>query len=119
MSSLPKQIGEADINTNVGNPGMGPFNAYHQNNFKPFVEDKNEEYLEEDNIKFVLIDYSNWIATTAIPKFFDEDLKSNRTFNLNTIILDNYIIKFILMLKGKFPKHCAWEESEWITSMIQ
>ena len=35
-----------------------------------------EDYVEEDNIIFILTDYSNWLATTDIPKYFGENLKS-------------------------------------------
>ena len=54
----------------------------------------------------ILLDYSNWLATTAIPKYFDEDLKSNITLKLNSNTLNDYINKVILMLKYKFPNHC-------------
>ena len=51
----------ADSTTNVGNARLHLFNAYQNKNFKPFLEDMTEEYVEEDNIKFLLTDYSNWI----------------------------------------------------------
>ena len=38
-----------------------------------------EEYIEEDIIKVLLTEYINWLSTTAIPKYFDEDIKSNIT----------------------------------------
>ena len=107
----------ADSTTNVGNARLHLFNAYQNKNFKPFLEDMTEEYVEEDNIKFLLTDYSNWIATPSIPKYSDEKLWSNSTLNLNAITLKNYLSKVILMLKDKFPKNCAWEEPEGITSM--
>ena len=65
-----------------------------------------EEYVEEDNIKVLLTEYRNWLATTVIPKYFDEDLKSNRTLFLNAINLENYLSKFIIILKEKPPNHC-------------
>ena len=77
-----------------------------------------EQYVEEDNIKVLLTDYINWLANTAIPKYFDEDLKSNSTPELNTSTLKNYISKVTIMLKEKFPNHCSWEEPEWTTRMI-
>ena len=117
MSSLPNKMGEADSTTNVGNAGLRLFHYYHKKNFKPFIEDTTEEYVEEDNIKVLFIDYSNWLATTAIPKHFDEDLKSNSTLNINANTLKNDLSKVILMLKDNIPKHCAWEETEWITRM--
>ena len=118
MSSLPQKIGEADIITNVGNAGLRIFNAYQKNNFEPFLEDMTEQYVEEDNIKVLLTDYINWLANTAIPKYFDEYLKSNSTPELKTSTLKNYLSKVTIMLKEKFPKHCAWEEPEWTTRMI-
>ena len=67
-----------------------------------------EEYVEKDNIKFLLTEYSNWLVTNAIPKYFYEDLKSNSTIFLNASTLMNYLSKVIIILKDKFPKHCAW-----------
>ena len=56
-----------------------------------------EEYVEEDNIKSLLTDCSNWVSTTAIPKYFDENLKSKRTININEITIMNYLSKVVLM----------------------
>ena len=108
MSSLPQKKGEADSTTNVGNDGLSLFNAYQKKNSRPFLEDMTEEYVEEYNIKFLLTDYGNWLATTAIPKYFDEDLQSNSPFRLNASTLNNYLRNIILILKDKSPKHCAW-----------
>ena len=66
-----------------------------------------EDYVEEDNIKSLLTEHSNWLATTLILKFFDKDLKSNITIFINTSTLENYLIKFIIMLRDKFPNHCV------------
>ena len=107
----------ADSTTNVGNSRLHLFNAYQNKNFKPFLEDMTEEYVEEDNIKFPLTDYSNWIATPSIPKYYDENLWSNSTLKLNAITLKNYLRKFILIIKEKLSKNCSWEEPERITSM--
>ena len=76
-----------------------------------------DKYVEEDNIKVLLTDYSKWLATTSIPKYFNGDIKSNSTLNLNAITLNIYLRKVILMLKDKFPKNCDWVEPEWITRM--
>ena len=86
-------MNQADSTTNVGNSGLHLFIAYQKNKFEPFVEYMNEEYLEEDKIKFLLTDYSNWLSTTDIPNYFDEDLNSNSTLKINTITLKNYLIK--------------------------
>ena len=66
-----------------------------------------EYYVEEENIKFLLTDYSNWLSITAITKYFDEDFHINSTLNLNSSALNNYLINLIFMLKDKFPKNCA------------
>ena len=66
-----------------------------------------EEYIEEDNIKVLLNEYSNWITTNAIPKYFYEDIKSNNTIFLNASTLHNYLSKVIIILKDKSPKHCV------------
>ena len=76
-----------------------------------------EEYVEEGNIKVLLTDYSNWLVTTAIPKYFHDDLKSNSTLNINVSTMKKYISKVILVLKNKFPNNCAWEESGRNTRM--
>ena len=76
-----------------------------------------EDYVEEDNIRVLLTEYRNWLATTDIPTYFYKDLKSNITTFLNTSTLRNYLSKVIIMLKAKFPKHCDWEEPEWNTRM--
>ena len=76
-----------------------------------------DKYVEEDNIKVLLTDYSKWLATTCIPKYFNGDIKSNSTLNFNAITLNIYLRKVILMLKDKFPKNCDWVEPEWITRM--
>ena len=65
-----------------------------------------EDYVEEDNIKVLLTEYSNWLATTAIPKNFDENLKINISLFINTSNLQNYLSKVIITLKDKFPKQC-------------
>ena len=117
MSSLPQKKGEADSTTNVGNDGLSLFNAYQKKSSRPFLEDMTEEYVEEYNIKFLLTDYGNWLATTAIPKYFDEDLKSNSTLKINASTLKNYLGKVVIMLKDNFPKHCSWEEPECTTRM--
>ena len=36
---------------------------------------------------------------------------------MNSITLKNYLSTVILMLKDNDPKHYAWKESEWTTSM--
>ena len=46
-----------------------------------------EEYVEEDNIKGLSTDYSNWLDTKSITKYFDESIKSNRTINTNASTL--------------------------------
>ena len=66
-----------------------------------------KEYVEEDNKKVLLTDYSSWVATTAIPKFFDQDLQSNSTLKINSSTLNNDIGKVVLILKDRFPKHCV------------
>ena len=102
-----KKKGEADSTTNVGNAGQSLFHAYQNKNFKAFVEDMTEEYLDEDNTKVILTNYMNWLAIAAIHKYFDEYLKINRTLNINAIPLKNYLSKVILMLKYKFPNRFA------------
>ena len=64
-------MGEFDSTRNVEKYGLHIFNAYKNNNLEPIIEDMTEEYVEEDNIKFPLTDYSNWIATPSIPKYYD------------------------------------------------
>ena len=39
---------------------------------------------QQDNIKVLLTDRGNWLAIIYITNYFDEDLKSNRTLNLNS-----------------------------------
>ena len=39
MSSLPQNMGEDDITTNVENYGLRLFNAYQNKNLEPFLED--------------------------------------------------------------------------------
>ena len=77
----------------------------------------NYECVEEDNIKSLLTNHSNWIATTAIPLKNYGGLHVNITLKLNTRTLKNYLRKVVLMLKDKFSEHCAWEEPNWITRM--
>ena len=102
-------MGWADSTTNVFNSGLHISNDYQNKNSKPLVEDMTEEYGEEDNIRVLLTYYSKWLATTDIPKYFDEDLQSNRIPKFNTSKTKNYLSKVIIMLKDKFPNHCAWE----------
>ena len=52
-------MGESDSTTNVGNSRLRICNAYQKNNSEPFVEDMNDEYVDEDNIKALLTYYSN------------------------------------------------------------
>ena len=92
-------MGQADSTTNVGISGLCIFNAYHNNKFKPFLEDMTEEYVEEDNIKFLFTEYRNWLSTTDIHKYFDEYLNSNRAIFLNSSTPKNYISKIIITLK--------------------
>ena len=108
-------MGEADSTASVGNDGLRLFNSYQKNNSEPFIEDMTEEYVDKENIKVPLTDYSNWLATIDITKYFDEYLQSNSTININASTLKNYLSKVVLMFKDKFPKHCAWEESKWTT----
>ena len=110
-------MSQADSTTNVGISGIRLFNAYQKKNLEPFLEYITNEYIEEDNIKFILTEYSTWIAATVIPKYFDEDLKSNRNIFINAITLNDYLSKVIIVLKYKFPKHCDWEEPEWTARM--
>ena len=110
-------MGQANITCNVGISRLRLFNAYQKKNFKAFLEDVTEEYLEEDDIKVLLTDYSRWIATTSIPKYSDEYLRSNSTIFLNASTLNNYLSNFIIMLTNNFPKHYVWEETKWTTRM--
>ena len=71
-----------------------------------------EEYVEEDKIKFLWTEYSNWISNTVISKYFDEDLKITRNIFINKITLHNYLSKVIIILEDKFTKYCAWEETD-------
>ena len=64
---------------------------------EPFLEGTTEEYVEEDKIKIRLTDYSNWLTTTSITKYFDEYLKSNRTIKLNSSTLKIFFSKLILI----------------------
>ena len=68
-----------------------------------------EDCVEEDDIKVLLTEYSNWLSTMAIPKYFDEDININITLFINASIVNNNLSKFTIMLKYKFPNHCAWE----------
>ena len=95
-------MGEADITTNVGNSGLRIFNTYKKKNFEPLEKYITEEYVEEYNMQVILTSYINWLVTTSIPKYFDEDLKSNSTLNLNTITVKNYISKVVLIRKTSF-----------------
>ena len=63
-------MGEFDSTRNVEKYGLHIFNAYKNNNLEPIIEDMTEEYVEEDNKKILLTDYSNCISTIAIPNFF-------------------------------------------------
>ena len=72
-------MGKADSTTNIGISRLRLFNAYQKKNFKPLLEATTEDYAEEYIIKFLLTEYSNWISTTAIPEYFDENLMSNST----------------------------------------
>ena len=38
-------MGEDGITTNIGNYGLCIFNDYQNNNFKPFIDYRTEEYL--------------------------------------------------------------------------
>ena len=64
-------MGGADSTANVVNYGLRIFNSNQKKNFEAFVEDMTEDYVEEDNIKVILTDYSNWLSTKDIPKYFD------------------------------------------------
>ena len=68
-----------------------------------------EDYVQKDKIKDLLTDYSNWLVTTDINKYFDKYLQSNSIINPNERTLDNYLSMVILILKDKFLKHCTWE----------
>ena len=103
--------------TTIGTDRLRLFNADHNNNYETFVEDTSEDYIQEENIKIILTDYSNCLTTTSIPKFFDGDLQSNSNPKINAITLKNYLREAILMLKDNFTKKCAWEQHKWITSM--
>ena len=98
-------MGEANSITDVRNSGLYLFNEYQKKNSKPFVEDITDDSLEGDNIKLLLNDHSNWTSTTSIPKYFDKELQNNSPLKINEITLNNYLSKFILLLKYKFPKH--------------
>ena len=104
---MPKNMGDSDNTTTVDNTRIHIFNEYHKNNFKFFVEDTTAEYVEQYNIKVSVTDYSNWLATTGVTKFFDEYLQSNRNLNLNTSTLEYYLNKFILIPYEKVPNNCA------------
>ena len=45
-------MGEAGGTASVGNSGLGIFNAHQNMDFKPFIDDINEDYAEEHNIKY-------------------------------------------------------------------
>ena len=68
-----------------------------------------DDYVEGDNIKFLLTEYYNWLITTSITKYFDEDLKSNSNLFINASTMKNYLWKVIIMFKYKFPNNCARE----------
>ena len=90
-------MSEDNRTTHVGNYGLHLFNAYQENNFETLIEDMIEQHVEEDNTKLLLTDYSNWIFTTVVNKFFDEDFQINRTLNLNTSTPKKYLIKVIIV----------------------
>ena len=54
MVSLPKRKGWYDSIAYVENYGMCLCNEYQKNNSIHFLEDINEDYVEDDNIKFPL-----------------------------------------------------------------
>ena len=110
-------MGQADSITNVGIYGLRIFNAYQKKIIEIFLEETTQNYVEEDNIKFLLTQFINCLATTAIPKYFDEYLNSNNTLFLNSSTLKNYLSKVIIIFKDKFPNHCALEETEWTKSI--
>ena len=74
MSSLQKNMVHSNSTANVGNSVLRIFNSHQKKNFEPFVEEMTDEYVEEDNMEVLLTDYSNWLSTTVIPKYFDEDI---------------------------------------------
>ena len=50
-----------------------------------------DDYVEGDNIKFLLTEYYNWLITTSITKYFDEDLNSNSNLFINASTMKNYL----------------------------
>ena len=54
MSSLTEKMGGYDSTTNVSNLGLCLFNAYGKNNFKLFIQDMTEYYVEEEKVKILL-----------------------------------------------------------------
>ena len=60
-----------------------------------------EDYVEYNNMKFLSTDYNNRLATTSIPKFFNEDLQSNSALKLNASTLESCLGKVILVLRKK------------------
>ena len=69
MSSLQNNTGEADGTTNIGSYRIRLFNAYQKINFESLLKDITKEYLYGDKTRLLLTDFSNWLSTTAIPKF--------------------------------------------------
>ena len=63
-----------------------------------------KKYVEEDKIKVLLTDYSNCLITTYIANYFDEDLKSKITLNINERTPEELSKKFHLNVEGQFSK---------------
>lgn len=70
--------------------------------------------IEQDNFETEMFNYQNWISSSLIPCFFDDDLQPPRKRNqeedaptriLNASTLGKYVGKVINLIRHKFPHH--------------
>lgn len=113
-ATIPRRMGQAESTAKADNSALRLYDIYRKRRGKvPFAQMQYIE-IEQDNFETEMFNYQNWISSSLIPCFFDDDLQPPRKRNqeedaptriLNASTLGKYVGKVINLIRHKFPHH--------------
>ena len=109
-SGRPAVLGQAASTAGGDEAALRLYDAYRARrpNKVPFREMRYVE-IEHDNLESELLNFCLWCSSTAIPRFFDDNLQPRResddgtTKVLVTSTLSKYAGKILMQIRRKFP----------------
>lgn len=105
-----RQIGKSDSTAFASNAAIKLYDAYRKLQQKPKFMEMDIIEIENDHLAAEILNFCQWISSTPIPRYFNEDLQPKKevegaTQLLQASTLVKYVGKIIAQIRQKFPNH--------------